>query len=40
MFAGVSGVVLMAIGVLLATGKWTRLIAPLFRVINRFTPAI
>jgi len=39
-FAGVSGVVLMAIGVLLATGEWTRLIAPLFRVINRFTPAI
>ena len=39
-FAGVSGVALVAIGVLLVTGAWTRLVAPLFRVINRFTPAI
>ncbi len=39
-FAGVSGAVLVTIGVLLATGAWTRLTAPLFRFINRFTPAI
>jgi cytochrome c-type biogenesis protein len=39
-FAGVSGVALVTIGVLLVSGAWMRLVAPLFRVINRFTPAI
>jgi cytochrome c-type biogenesis protein len=39
-FAGVSGVLLMAIGTLLVTGAWIRLTAPLFEVINRFTPAL
>jgi cytochrome c-type biogenesis protein len=39
-FAGVSGVAMSAIGILLITGAWTRLVAPLLRVINRFTPAI
>jgi cytochrome c-type biogenesis protein len=39
-FAGISGAALVAIGVLLITGAWTRLTAPLFEVINRFTPAI
>jgi cytochrome c-type biogenesis protein len=39
-FAGVAGVALVAIGVLLVSGQWTRLIAPLFRAINRFTPAL
>jgi cytochrome c-type biogenesis protein len=39
-FAGVSGAALVAIGVLLISGAWTRLTAPLFDVINRFTPAI
>jgi cytochrome c-type biogenesis protein len=39
-FAGVSGALLGVIGVLLMSGAWTRLVAPLFRVINRFTPAI
>jgi cytochrome c-type biogenesis protein len=39
-FAGVSGVILVAIGVLLVLGEWTPLVAPLFRVINRFTPAL
>jgi cytochrome c-type biogenesis protein len=39
-FAGVSGVAMVTIGVLLVTGQWTRLVAPLFRAINRFTPAI
>jgi len=39
-FAGVSGASMLVIGILLITGEWTRLIAPLFRAINRFTPAI
>jgi cytochrome c-type biogenesis protein len=39
-FAGVSGTALVLIGVLLITGAWTRLTAPLFDLINRFTPAI
>jgi cytochrome c-type biogenesis protein len=34
-FAGVSGVVMVAIGVLLILGQWTRLTAPLFRFANR-----
>jgi cytochrome c-type biogenesis protein len=39
-FAGVSGAAMVTIGVLLVTGEWTRLVAPLFRAIARFTPAI
>jgi cytochrome c-type biogenesis protein len=39
-FSGVSGAILVVIGVLLVSGAWTRLTAPLFEVINRFTPAI
>ena len=39
-FAGVSGVAMLAIGVLLLSGAWNRLVAPLFRLINRFTPAL
>jgi len=39
-FAGLSGAAMAAIGVLLISGAWTRLIAPLFDFINRFTPAI
>ena len=39
-FAGVSGGLLIVIGVLLMTGAWTRLTAPLFEIISRFTPAI
>jgi cytochrome c-type biogenesis protein len=39
-FAAVSGVALIAVGVLLVSGAWTRLIAPLLRFVNRFTPAI
>ena len=39
-FAGVSGLAMLTIGVLLVTGQWTRLIAPLLRAINRFTPAL
>jgi len=39
-FAGVSGGAMVAIGVLLITGAWTRLIAPLLRAVNRFSPAL
>ena len=39
-FAGAGGVVMAVIGVLLITGVWVRLLAPLLRVINRFTPPI
>jgi cytochrome c-type biogenesis protein len=39
-FAAASGAALVAIGILLVTGTWTRLVAPLFRLINRFTPAL
>ena len=38
--AGVSGTAMVAIGVLLVSGQWTRIVAPLFRAINRFSPAI
>jgi cytochrome c-type biogenesis protein len=39
-FAGVSGVVMIAIGVLVATNLWTRLLGPVLRSISNFTPAI
>jgi cytochrome c-type biogenesis protein len=39
-FAGASGVAMSAIGILLVSGAWTRLVAPLLRVVNRFTPAL
>lgn len=39
-FAGVSGVFLMAIGVLLISGLWVRLLSPLLTLVNRFTPPI
>jgi cytochrome c-type biogenesis protein len=38
--AGASGVALSVIGVLLLTGIWTKLLNPLLRLVNRFTPAI
>lgn len=38
--AGVGGAVMMTIGVLLISGVWVRLLAPLLRLVNRFTPAI
>jgi cytochrome c-type biogenesis protein len=38
--AGVSGAIMVTIGVLVATGLWTRLLAPLTRLINRFTPPL
>jgi len=39
-FAGVSGVVMIAIGVLVATNLWTRLLGPVLRAVSRFTPPI
>jgi len=39
-FAGVGGGVMMTIGVLLIGGVWVRLLVPLLRLVNRFTPAI
>jgi len=32
--------VMIAIGVLVVTNLWTRLLAPVFDLIGRFTPAI
>ncbi len=39
-FAAASGIAMTAIGILLLTGSWTRLMAPLFQLVNRFTPPI
>jgi cytochrome c-type biogenesis protein len=39
-FAGVSGVVMIAIGVLVATNLWARLLGPVLRAISDFTPVI
>jgi cytochrome c-type biogenesis protein len=38
--AGTSGVVMIAIGVLVATNLWTRLLGPVLRAITDFTPAL
>lgn len=38
--AGVSGVVMIVIGVLVATNLWTRMLGPVLRAISDFTPAI
>jgi cytochrome c-type biogenesis protein len=38
--AGASGVVMIAIGVLIVTDQWVRVLNPILRAINRFTPAI
>jgi cytochrome c-type biogenesis protein len=39
-FAGISGAVMIAIGVLVATDLWTRLLGPVLRSISDFTPAL
>lgn len=36
----VAGGAMLAIGLLVASGAWTRLLAPLLRAIGRFTPAL
>jgi cytochrome c-type biogenesis protein len=38
--AGVSGGLMVAIGVLIATNLWVRLLAPVLRVVNRYQPPI
>jgi cytochrome c-type biogenesis protein len=38
--AGISGVVMIAIGVLVATDLWTRLLGPVLRAIDAYTPPI
>jgi cytochrome c-type biogenesis protein len=38
--AGLSGAVMIAIGVLVLTDTWTRLLGPVLRAIGRFTPPI
>ena len=38
--AGVSGVVMIAIGVLVVTNEWIRVLNPVLRAINRYTPPI
>ena len=38
--AGVSGSVLVAIGLLLVTGAWVRVISPVLRLVNSFEPPI
>ncbi len=39
-FAGVSGAVMIVIGVLVATNLWTRMLAPVLRAIRNFSPPI
>ncbi len=38
--AGLAGVVMVAIGVLVATNTWTRLLGPIMRSIRDFTPPL
>ena len=38
--AGASGALMLAIGILIATGLWARLIAPLLPIINGYQPPI
>jgi len=38
--AGFGGAVMVTIGILLISGLWVRLLAPLLRLVNRFTPPI
>jgi cytochrome c-type biogenesis protein len=39
-FTGVSGAVMIAIGVLVATNQWTRMLGPVLRAIRNFSPPI
>ncbi|HEY6678205.1 MAG TPA: cytochrome c biogenesis protein CcdA [Actinomycetota bacterium] len=39
-FAGISGVLMIGIGLLIATNMWTRILAPVFDLIGRFSPPI
>jgi cytochrome c-type biogenesis protein len=39
-FAGVGGTLMVAIGALLISGMWVRLLVPVLRLVNQFSPAI
>src|SRR5438067_1385109 len=39
-FAGVSGVLMIAIGVLFVSGLWVQVLSPVLRLVNRFSPPI
>ncbi len=39
-FAGISGVIMVTIGLLVATNTWARLLAPVLRTISNFNPPI
>lgn len=39
-FAGISGVIMVAIGILVFTNTWTTLLGPVLRAISRFNPPI
>jgi cytochrome c-type biogenesis protein len=39
-FAGVSGVIMVTIGILLVSGLWVRLLSPVLRWVNGVTPAL
>ena len=39
-FAGVSGVLMIAIGVLVVSGLWVQVLSPVLRLVNRFSPPI
>jgi cytochrome c-type biogenesis protein len=39
-FAAASGVLLIVIGVLLVSGLWVRVMAPVLQLVNRYTPAL
>ncbi len=39
-FAGVSGALMVAIGVLVVSGLWVQVLSPVLRLVNRFTPPI
>ncbi len=38
--AGAGGIAMMAIGVFLISGLWVRLLVPVLRLVNRFSPTI
>jgi hypothetical protein len=38
--AGVSGTMLVAIGLLLLSGAWVRVMSPMLRLVNSFEPPI
>ncbi|MBI4260226.1 MAG: cytochrome C biogenesis protein, partial [Actinobacteria bacterium] len=38
--AGISGTLMLGVGILLVSGLWVRLMAPILRLVNRFEPPI